>query len=242
MRRLVFWARAATAVVLVAAGAGCGGTTNLEPVEYALTARSLSGATFTAGGWEVALTDARLGFGPLYLCASLSASPELCATAVAELADTATIDLGSTAATNVGRVRGISDTVHTALYDYGITWRAGNAPVAASGAPEGHALVMRGSAQSSAASVVFEILLDVAPQQPASYAALARIPEQRQSNDIRLELVVDPSLWLTGVDFAALAALGQPVVSIRLADPAGSVVATALTSTARPTFTWIDAP
>jgi hypothetical protein len=31
-------------------------------------------------------------------------------------------------------------------------------------------------------------------------------------------------------------------VTITLADPAGSAVATALLSTARPTFTWIDVP
>jgi hypothetical protein len=230
------------AILLLAAAAGCTGSTNLEPVEYALAARSLSGPTFTASGWDITLDDARLGFGPLYLCASLSAAPEFCETAVAELIDVVTIDLESTAANEVGRIRGISDTVHTALYDYGITWRAGSAPVTAPDAPEGHALVMRGTAQSGTTSVGFEILLDLAPQQPASYAALARIPERRQSNDTRLELGFDPSLWLAGVDFAALAALGQPVVTIRLADPAGSVVATALTSTARPTFTWIDVP
>jgi hypothetical protein len=230
------------AAAFLAGATGCGGSTNLTPVDYALTARSASGSSFTANGWDVTLIDARIGFGPLYLCASLSASPELCETAVAELAEVTTIDLMSADALEIGRIHGISDIVHTALFDYGITWRAGSAPLTAPQAPDGHALVLRGTAQSGATGVGFEILLDVAPQQPASYAVLARIPERRQSNATRLDLVFDPSAWLAGVDFAALAALGQPVVTVRLGDPAGSVVATALTSTARPTFNWIDVP
>lgn len=226
---------------LATATGGCTGSTNLLAVDYPLSARSVSGAAFTSNGWQIALGDARLGFGPLYLCASMSASPELCETAVAEFAAVATVDLRAGGAVEIGRIRGVSDTVHSALYDFGLTWRAGGGPVTSPAAPEGHSLVLRGTATAGTVSVPFEILIDAAPLQPGSYVGLARIPEKAQSDRIRLELSFDPSLWLASVDFAALAARGGAVV-LTGADAMGNAVATALTSQARPTFTWIDVP
>lgn len=238
MRRAPAWA----ALVVLAIAPGCGGSTNLVAIEYPLTARSASGPAFVVGDWTVELTDGRLGFGPLYLCASRSASPELCETAVAEFTEVTTVDVLAAAPLTLGRVHGLSDVARTALFDYGTTWRAGAAPLVSPQAPDGHALVMSGTAQTGATVVRFEILLDLAPQQPASHVALARIPEHLQSDDTRLELVFDPRRWLAGVDFAALAALGQTSVTVRLGDPAASAVATALTSTALPTFTWLGSP
>ncbi|HET6281393.1 MAG TPA: hypothetical protein VFH73_10510 [Polyangia bacterium] len=226
--------------VLVGAGA-CTGATNLDPVDYALTARSVTGGALSSAGWNVILDEARVGFGPLYVCASVSASPEFCETAVAEFAEVASIDLRASAPVDVGRIRGVSDTVHSALYDFGITWRSGSAPTPAAAAPEGHSLILRGTATSGVSSVRFEILIDAVPLQPGSYVVLARIPEKPQSSRIRLELLFDPGLWLGKLDLARLAAQAQPVV-LTTADPMGNAIATGLMSDARPTFTWIDVP
>ena len=222
--------------------AGCGGATGLEPVTYPLQARAVpAGPIVAASGWELALDDARVGFGPLYLCASISAAAELCPTAVGELAETVTVDLLRAAADPVelGRIRGVSDAAHSALYDYAITWRSGSRPLVTDAAPEGHALVLRGTARAGASSFGFEALLDVAPQQPGTYVGLARIPAQQQSNAVRLELLFDLGRLLAGVDFAALAARGQPTVTIGADDPAGNAIITALTADARPTFVWM---
>jgi hypothetical protein len=222
--------------------ASCGGSTGLEMVGYPLSARG-GAAPFTAGGWEITVDEAQVGFGPLYLCASNAATAELCEPAVAEFAASATVDALAAQPQPLGEVRGFSGTVHSALYDYAFSWPGEAPPKAQPGAPGGHSVRSRVTARQGERVLHVLAELDLRPQQPATRTVQMRVPDQVQSSALRLELQFDPAAWWRDVDFEALSALG-PEVTIPPADGAApiaqarSVLITALTSAHRPAFVW----
>jgi hypothetical protein len=126
-------ARAARGAALVAACgaalvAACGaalvacGSTGAEPFRYPLVGTGAAAQPFAVGDWQVTLTRAEVAVGPVYLCATAAASPELCAVAIGEYTDIAVIDALDPAAQPLGEVAARPGDVRSAMLDYGISW------------------------------------------------------------------------------------------------------------------------
>ena len=127
------------AVALLAVG--CGQTTGAF-VEISFAGRGTAAETFTKGGWEVTLSEATLGFGPIYFCATDSAQSSRCEVAVLEYLDGVTLDGLDPEPQSIGRLFGTTGTVRTAFFDYGIVWLLTEPlPEALPGVPGGPAVV-----------------------------------------------------------------------------------------------------
>ena len=79
MNRLIL----ASLLVLAAA---CGQTQG-QFVEFPFEGAGTAPETFEKDGWEVTLSNATLGFNPIYFCATASQSSERCEVAIAEYLD-----------------------------------------------------------------------------------------------------------------------------------------------------------
>jgi hypothetical protein len=250
--------RRALAFGLIAlAAVGCGGSTGPEPVSYPASGRGddASRAPFDVGGWTVVVEEARIGFGPLYLCASVAASPELCSTAVAELAESVEIDATVAGDHTLGEIRGASGTVQSALYDFAITWLREGEPRVLDAAPGGHSAVLAVVAQRNGRVLRVRAELDVRPQQVGAHAVQQRLPETPQHSALSLEITFPIAAWWGRVDFDGLALFASDEVvlppataplpatpdqepSLRAAVSARSALLGAITSTDRPQFRW----
>jgi hypothetical protein len=220
---------------LTALAMGACGTTGAEPFTYPITVAG-AGASFPIGDWQVTLDEAELALGPVYLCATAAASPDLCEVALAEFAEVAVVDLLAAAPQPIGDVDARAGDVRSAMLDYGISWFTTQS-TPTPGSPLGHSARLRGTAVRGDTSLAFDALIDVVPPlrgSPALVGVRARVDEPGE--DSRLELTVNPGAWLLGVDFDALAALG-PSAEIRPGDPAHAAIAFALT-TQPPGFRW----
>lgn len=226
---------ALAAMVLLPAGA-CG-TTGAEPFVYPVAVVGAgAGASFPIGDWQVTLDRAELALGPLYLCATAAASPELCEVALGEYADVAVIDLLAAEPQPIGEVVALAGDVRSAMLDYGISWFTTQARATA-GSELGHSAILSGTAVRGADILSFDAVIDVLPPlrgSPALVGVRARVDQPDQ--DSRLLLRINPGAWLLGLDFDALAAIG-PDIEIRPGDPAHAAIAFALT-TQPPIFSW----
>ncbi len=230
--------------VVVGIFTGCGGSAGSTEIAYPLFARADKGGETTGQGWQVAVDEASVGFGPLYLCASISATPDLCQTAVAEWTDSATIDGRRPDPVRLGTVTGTSATVNSALFDFATSWTLAD-PRALSGAPGGHAARFRVTAKKGDRTLRITADIDIPPQQRSSRAVSTRVPMTLQSSSLRLDLTFPVHAWWRKVDLDALSDLGNDDLSfgLRADEPraitfARSAIVTAMTSAERPTFVW----
>jgi hypothetical protein len=221
--------------VLALLAASCGQTAG-NFVEVAFEARGTSAATFTKGGWAVTLSRARLGFGPIFFCATESALSNRCEVSVLEFLDGVTIDGLDPSLQPVGLLYGTTGTVRTAFFNYGIVWLLTQPlPEALPGVPEGPAVVrpesssyepMGHSAQFLGTATCVEGATTCCPGAaicPPSYEFDARIdvlvvnPGTPAVNGVRtfqeittaprkLTVTFDPNAWWQSVDFGRLAA------------------------------------
>jgi len=222
-------------LVLAALLAAACGTTGAEPFAYPIAVVG-AGASFPIGDWQVTLERAELALGPVYLCATAAASPDLCAVAQGEFAEVAVVDLLAAAPQPIGEVESLAGDVRSAMLDYGISWFTTQTSATA-GSELGHSARLTGTAIRGDVALHFDALIDVLPQlrgSPALVGVRARVDDPDEGS--RLLLRVDPGAWLLGLDFDALAAQGQSV-EIRPGDPAHAAIAFALT-TQPPTFSW----
>ncbi|MES1208319.1 MAG: hypothetical protein ABUS79_20475 [Pseudomonadota bacterium] len=242
-------------VGLAAAAFGCGGGTGLSPVTYPFVARGSDAAPFTTNGWAITVDDARVGIGPLYLCASQSASADLCGTAVAEFAATAVVDATRTDSQPLGEITGFDGTVHSALYDFAFSWPDERGARALPGAPDGHSAMLAVTARKGDRTLRVRAALDIAPQQPRAHAVQARLAATPQTAALRLEITVSASAWWRHVDFDALSLAAAddivlPALSdtsaddpaaapdVRAAAGARAALLAAMTSTDRPNLVF----
>lgn len=233
------------------AGLGCSGSTGLDLIRYPLTGHGQS-LQVRAGDWDVTVEEARIGFGPLYLCAAMSASADLCETAVSEFASSAAVDGLGVTAQPLGEIVGFTGTVHSALFDYGYSWLAGNEPMPQPAAPGGHSAQMRVIARKADRTLQVTADVDVLPGQRADLAVRMHVPATAQTSASHLDVTFDVAAWWQNVDFDALAMLGD-AVTIPAEPPAvetdpaqedanrifagvRSALLTAMTSTKRPTL------
>jgi hypothetical protein len=89
-------------------------------IPLAVAGRSAAKAFETKRGFAIALDEAKLAFGPLYLCAGATAG-SLCETASVEWTDAALVDLLRDSPTRVGELSGLSGRVRSFMYDLGLT-------------------------------------------------------------------------------------------------------------------------
>lgn len=224
------------ACVLVACG-----DTGQPLVSHSLFAVGTPAGTTKVGDWDVTLTVARVGFGPVNFCASRAASPELCKEPLAEWAATATVDALSASPQLLGTVNGFAGTVQSLGFAYAIPWlTTDDAPTPKSGAPGGHSAHLEGSARRAKDGFVLTFVADVdvrpvVQAQPAvSRSGLSQVldPDTR-----RLDVRFDPSLWVAQLDFDALAAGGSPATVVAKTQ-AWDALVVGMTALAPPTFTW----
>lgn len=183
-----------------------------------LLARGTTDPVLVDGSWTITLTRADVAFGPAYLCATAAVSSELCHTAVLEFLEARTIDGIDPTPTPLGTLEGVTGSIRSAQYDFGIPFLlTETAPKPIDGSVAGHSAVLEATATDGIETFDLSITLDVEAQVSGTSAIVgaplvAEIPESGAS----LTIQVDPREWLRGLDWAALGASphapGEPVV------------------------------
>jgi len=215
---------------------GCGQTGGTF-VAVPLEAQGTAPQTFVKAGWEVTLSKATLGFGPIYFCATDSSIAELCEVAVLEFLDGVTLDGLDPAPRSLGTLFGTTGTVRTAFFSYGIVWLLTEPlPKALAGVPGGPAVIdfqsvsyvpqgysarFHGSASCVEGAAIccpgattcptgytFETKVDVLVVEPGALAVDgAQTNQEITTEPVSLTMTFDPSSWWQTVDFARLAEL-----------------------------------
>jgi len=193
------------------------------------------------GDWEVTLSVARVGFGPVGFCASRAASPELCRAPLAEWAATATVDALSPTPQRLGTVNGFTGTVQSLGFAYAIPWlTTDDAPTPKSGAPGGHSAHLEGTARRARDGFVLAFVADVdvrpvVQAQPA--VSLSGLSQPLGPETQRLDVRFDPSAWVAQLDFDTLSTAG-PTATVVAKTQAWDALVVGMTALAPPTFTW----
>ncbi|MGB5812313.1 MAG: hypothetical protein WBG86_17375 [Polyangiales bacterium] len=215
---------------------GCGQTTG-DLVEVPFAGRGTEPASFVKDGWEVTLTEATLGFGSIFFCATESSSPSRCEVAILEFRDGVTLDGLDPAIQPIGDLFGTTGSINTAFFNYGIVWLLTEPqPRALAGTPGGPAAVpfesadyvpgghsgrFRGSAicvdgaevccptaDACPSSYTFEAFVDVLPGVRGDPTINgARTSVEITEDPVSLTVTFDPNAWWQIVDYARLAAL-----------------------------------
>jgi hypothetical protein len=222
--------------VLVVVAASCGQTSGAF-VDIPFEGQGTTAETFVKDGWEVTLSEATLGFGSIFFCATESSFASRCEAAVLEYLDGVTLDALDESRQAIGLLYGTTGTVRTAFFDYGIVWLLTKPlPEALEGVPEGPAVVrfesssyvpkghsaqFRGTATCTAdaetccpgattcpASYSFEANVDVLVLTPGTPAVRGvRTSAEITTDPLELSVTFDPNAWWQAVDFTRLAAL-----------------------------------
>lgn len=197
--------------------------------------------TFVSGDYMVTLDDARIAWGPAYFCTTPFADVDLCPTALAEVRSAATIDVLDDTPQLIGELRGISGTMRSAMFDYGITWLLPATEAAPDvGAVDGaHSVHLAGSASRAGVITRFVIDVDMLPSSSGVSAAHG-VPAVHVLSERPDALVVrfDPSAILAAADFGELAAIGGDPVVVPEESEIYQAVVIALSSSALPTLEW----
>lgn len=214
-------------------------------VEIALRARGEMRAPFEVHEWSVDLARAELAMGPLYLCATESASPEFCDAATLEMRETVSIDALDPTPRELATLYGITGSVRSLMWDYGVSWLATEArPRVHPGAPEGHSAMLSGVAtHPDGRQFEFECALDLPPIMAGALVVRGHRVESHavSSSDEALTIVVDPRAWMRRLDLDRLAeraATGERPIVLAPGDPDYEALVVALTSGALPEFEW----
>ena len=127
--------------VLVVVAASCGQTSGAF-VDIPFEGQGTAAETFDKDGWEVTLSEATLGFGSIFFCATESSLFSRCEAAVLEYLDGVTLDGLDESPQTIGSLFGTTGNVRPAFFDYGIVWLLTKPlPEALAGVPEGPAVV-----------------------------------------------------------------------------------------------------
>jgi len=229
MRRFV---RSLLTLLLV----GCGQTGG-QFVDIPFQASGTAPLPFVKGGWEVTLSQATLGFGPIYFCTTDTAISTQCEVAVLEFLDGVTLDGLDARSQSIGTLFGTTGTIRTAFFDYGIVWLltepfskalpgvpGGPAVVRPEGSgyvPQGHSARFLGMATCVEDAAIccpgadacpvrygFEANVDVLVVDPGTAAVNGAATTQEITTEpVMLTMTFDPNAWWQTVDFARLAAL-----------------------------------
>lgn len=242
---LMAWMAIATmANMLVACG-----ETGQNPITYPIFASGQDVASFTAGAWNVTLDVARVAFGPVYFCSTAAASSDLCPTALAEFASSADVNVALATPQAIGSVDGVTGVIHSAMYDYAITWLpTQQSPTPTVHAINGHSAHFMGHAQKDETVIWFVADVDLRAQiQGERVVQGARMLADVTGDNVRLDVHFEPQRWWSTVDFDELDTLRGPLTTdatsplvINPESRAMNALVVGMTATATPTFTWSE--
>lgn len=217
---------------------GCGQTGG-DFVDVPFYGQGTAPESFVKDGWEVTLSEATLGFGPVYFCTTESALSSRCETAILEFTDGTTLDGLDPALQSIGTLYGTTGTIRTAFFDYGIVWLltqpipealagvpGGPTPVpfeSTSYVPRGHSARFLGTAVCVEEPAIccpglatcpsrysFEANIDIIVANPGTPAVNgARTRQDVTSDPVTATIGFDPNVWWETVDFRRIAALGD---------------------------------
>lgn len=232
----------------VLALAGCGDT-GQRRIEFPISVAGREAAPVVVGDYEVVVEEARLAFGPVYLCATAIAGVESCNEAIAEHLGTTSFDALSAEPVAMGQMQALAGTtVLSGMWDYGRSWRLSETtPRPSANAVDGArsaVLVLRATRDGVTRRYRMALDVDGGTQPSGSTAARARLPEHLlTSNEAGLTVRFDPTLWASMIDYVALDALPPPTPADAALDvpadhPARAAVIAAMTATGLPTFEW----
>lgn len=237
--------RAPALLGLAALAASACADTGQRYVAIPLRGEGVADAPIEAGEWTVALDRADVSLGPLWLCATEAASPELCEVAVLELTETVAIDALDPSARELATMHGTLGTVRSAMFDYGISWLPTETRARANeGAIEGRSAIFAGRAtHADGRTFAFEAPLEIAPIMQGALAVNALRVGAHEIRDEEEALVarIDPRPILRSLDLDrmhARAALGEDPVVLAPGDPDYEALVIAMTARAAPTFEW----
>lgn len=223
---------------------GCGATGQAE-VSLATSVVGAAPETLQLGDRAITLEVARIGFGPVYFCATAGASSDLCPTAQAELTQPFVLDGLSSAPREVAPVVGVTGTIRSASYDFGVTW------LAVEQSPTGHipqlgtfAAHFEGTYRSDFGPArAFVADVEVRPQLQGTQTvngARTFIEVREAAPSLLIEF--DPNAWWSTVDASEFDEFeGEPIV-VPTDSRAHSALVAAMTATHGPTFTWTSTP
>lgn len=243
--------RGASVALSVALGAfvvsGCGEAPQAEHT-LELVARSQEpGVIVLADGAEVTLTRAEVAFGPLYLCPGTTAG-EACDVARFEWRDSAVVDLLDDTDQPLGELIGVTGSVHSWMFDYGITsLLTADEPFVSDAARAlgGVSLRLEGTALVSGSAISFS--LDVRVAQGADVERGVQVVRKSSADDFdddvtldseHLNVAFDVRPWVTalmGSDFC----LEEPCpgeIVLPVDSPAAGRVGQTMVAGARPEF------
>lgn len=213
--------------------AGCG-RTGQDRVTFPIHGAGTGEASFEVGGWSVTLEQADVGFGPIYFCATRFADADVCTTAQAEWLGTAPVDALDPSPEMLGDAQAITETVRSAMFDYGRSWLlTERAPRANEGAPGGRSAVMVVRAERGDERLEVRASIDVDPGAAGASAVIgARTEPHAITGDEALTVRFDPAAWWRRVDFDRLAAEddGDGVVELAPGDRAYDALLIAMTT------------
>ncbi len=221
------------ACVALALLAGCG-QTGQERVTFPIHGAGTGEASFELDGWSVTLERADVGFGPIYLCATQFADADVCPQAEAEWLGAEAVDALDPSPAMLGDAQAITETVRSAMFDYGRSWLlTERAPRASEGAPEGRSAVMVLRAERGGERLEVRASVDVDPGAAGASAVIgARTEPHAITGAEALTVRFDPASWWRRVDLDRLAAEddGDGVVELAPGDRAYDALVIGMTT------------
>lgn len=210
-------------------------------------------APITVDGWQVELTNARLAFGPLYLCKGTQAG-ELCDTALLEWLDATEIDLLDEEPRWVGSLSGATGTARSWMYDLGITsiyTESDPITLPAAQSLGGNSVLLEGIATDGDRSIPFRAAIPVqqGAETEAGIPVVRKSPGEAFEHEVDVDeeglwIAFDAAPWLSQVDFGSMSAppVSQtnttPVVIIEPDTQPYRALRNAVLSGERPAFRW----
>ncbi len=229
-------------VPIVAFLSACVPDTGREVVQVSLAAAGSGVATFAIDGFDVTFDRADVAIGPIYFCATEVPDFDRCESALFERVDPFVADALDPTPLAAGPMEGTSGVVHTAFFDYGISWYL-TAAEPTSGPPElsGHSAIFEGTATRGADVVRFSAAIDVLPIAAGVVSVKAAPADYDVGGGETVTARLDPGALFAGVDFDALLALVvDPATPIVVAEgsQAYEAIRFQMTAGAPPTFEW----
>jgi len=226
----------------LALAAACGDTGG-ERVAVPLFASGTPARALSIGDARVTLTRAEVAVGPIYLCASASASAALCAVAVAEQLEPVLVHALDPSAAPAAPLAATTGTTRSAMYDLGISWLLTQpGPQASAVAPAGHSTVLEGTVERAGRTLRFSAGVDALPSGRGELTLNAQPTEHEiTGQDERLTLVVDANGWVDRLDVDALFALdtdGDGFVTIEPGTTTYDEILQGMLSRSPPAFRW----
>lgn len=234
---------AAMLVATLAAGCTDVGATRLQ---IAMLVEGTAPSPIRVADYDVEVLEARVAFGPVYLCTSRLPDVDICPAAIAENLTTTSFNALTDEPTQAGVLEGFTQISRSAMWDYGRSWRIADArPRASAQAVDGaHSAVIVLAATHLGETRRFRFVLDVdGGSQPSGTTAVrARLNEQALTPALRaVHVRFDPTLWASMVDYDTLWSLPvSDTIEVPIGHPAENALRLAMVLNALPTFRWVS--